>query len=213
MITTIGKITTKEEKKFFFKKTTKLIFVPRLTNNIFNCFDKMDTEIVYIKAINNKPVEKVRFGALYNIEDLEIIGEPEKLYSKNTIKTLLDLGLISHEYDEEHPVCRDWLLSELIQIKNGITAEALDAVYEDDKNLYSNRKLSALLTLAESTDALKWLFEKGAKLAIVSGYGSPIHWQLTKLQVGHSKENVEFLMNRLGCKTIEELENYPIENY
>lgn len=199
MIMTIGKIFKKGFKKY--------ILVPRKTNDIFDRGDQIDTKMVYIKNIKKDPVGKMRFGDYYNYKDIEIIGNPENLYTENTIKTLFDMGLISHEYDEEHPVCHDWLLGELVQNDNESNFGALTAVYENCKELYNNEKLTALVSLASNPKALEWLFNNGAKLASVSGYGNPVEHQEISGQVRKTSKNIDYLLKHFNCSNIDELKN------
>lgn len=198
MVVAVGRLSLNKEKKV-------LVFIPKKGNDLFFAEDPIDAMIVYITKIKGEPIGAAPRGNLYDIKDIEFESH-SLLYLADTMKTLLDLGIITHEYDTENPVCHNWLLSELIQQKDYLNTDVLTAVYEDKKELYDKRTLSGWIGLANSAKSLEWLLEHGAELEYVPGYGNPVKWQLIKQQSSQDSSIIEYLMKKFYAASVEELE-------
>jgi hypothetical protein len=60
---------------------------------------KFSEEIYLVRSINGQPKSSVKEGIFYNANEL-IVDGPVNITDINTIKTLIDLGIICHENDK-----------------------------------------------------------------------------------------------------------------
>lgn len=156
----------------------KHIFVPTRHNDIIE--EDVD-KIALIKSIksNHKKFDEkylrldnvlIRSGETLLISDVEY--DELNLYSKETIATLLDLGLISHTYQPEFDDTKDWLLSHLIQYEKDLPEDMLVYILKDNPEY----DIEGWLTLAKNLNIAKWLRKNGASLEKVRGYGCAKDW-------------------------------------
>lgn len=199
MVVAVGRLSLNKEKD------NLLVFVPKKGNDIFFAEDSVDVMIVYITKIKGTPIRQAPRGDIYQLKDIKFSGS-SLLYLGDTMKTLLDLGIITHEYDTENPVCHSWLLSELIQQKDYLNTDVLTAVYEDSKEIYDKRMLSGWISLVNSVKSLEWLLEHGAELKYVPGYGNPVKWQRIRQEVSEDNGILEYLMRKFYAASLDELE-------
>lgn len=181
-----------------------VIFVPDKGNDIFFFNDEMNAKIMFFESAEGK-CRKVRFGKIYAPADLKDLSEPVSLYSAETIKKLLVEGIISNEYDVNHPVCNTWLMSELLQNEKTSSKEVLSVILEESKDLYTQDILTSFVSIARNPEALDWLFENGAELKTVVGFGNPVISQLISAEVTNDNRNIDYLLQKLNCDTVDVL--------
>ena len=181
-----------------------VIFVPDKGNDIFLFNDEMNAKIMFFKSAEGK-YRKVRFGKIYAPANLKDLGEPVSLYSAETIKKLLVEGIISNEYDVKHPVCNTWLMSELLQNEKTSSKEVLSVILEEFKDLYTQNVLTSFVSIARNPEALDWLFENGAELKTVVGFGNPVISQLISAEVANDNRNIDYLLQKFNCDTVDAL--------
>ncbi len=129
-----------------------LVTIPKNPNDAIS-----EKENVWIALIKEYPTAEPVQKRTFRIEDVSIL-ECIPLYTKETFSATLNLGLIAHEYDQEHPVCRNWLLSHLIQHDWEVPEQILEVVFNDNPSLYNSQyTLRMFLNLTRNLSSTKFI--------------------------------------------------------
>lgn len=166
-----------------------------INNNALFFVDDTTYNIVLVRKINGNGT-RVRDGYIYSVSDVEF-DEELNFYDINTIKTLLDLGLLKHDYEYENGDIYKWfLLSELLQLSREIPEEIYEIVYQDGMLIDSNGyDLSALLSLVKNVNALKWILNKGISFKNVPGWGNSLENILSSAMMENNSPIIDEICN------------------
>ena len=150
-------------------------------NNV-DCIEENIEKIIVVDKINGKVPDNDDIDGVFDVHEVE--GTVMNLYEVETFKYLLENNIIGHNYLD---CSKSWLLSHLIQYKKSLPDKLLTFIYED----YSGYNIIGWLGLASNLDIAKWLYNHGASLKEVNGYGIAKQWW----EIHENRDLIDYFYN------------------